>query len=774
MLRILLNILYLNLAFLAWICLSAPLAYSAPGPCVVTGPKEITCTGDHSAGIASGTDFSSPPDINTLNINSLSTDITPSSGEAGVSMVSPTYGSDLTVQYESAGESILTEGDEAHGILVESHSKTVDGDRGGNVVVTSNGDIVTRGSRSHAIVARSQGRTGGAVDVTSNGDIITQGLDSNGIVAESRGNHNGIGNITVTVGEVKVQGGTGSSVGVKIVGGADNTLTNRGHITTLNGPTGTAITGGGGHEAIENYGTISGGVDLGDGNNQFNNYAGALFKSGSAVHLGQGNSMANAGTFSPGGAGNLATTNITGDFKQADTGILETDVDFGKGQTDRVEVSGKADLEGQILPQPVYEGGVVSESFHSLVLSAQGGVTNSGLGLSVQPTAIVNYQLSFPNATDVALAGQLNFSPSGLNANQIAIGNHLSNILMNGGSPDFGPLITSLLKIPDVETLASSYDQLTPEVFIGLQSTTLFSNLSFSNAMLSCRQRAGEYRFVREGECGWMRFSGRNLQQDRTVSNLGFKEHAFGLSGGMQKAVSENYHLGFGLSYEKSELEAGNSDTDGDQVQAGLVLKGRYGATVFSTAVSGGYGWYSTDRLLSILGPSTRARSDQGIGHVGGHVRIGYVFERSNWYFKPLIDTGVTYVNLGDFRETGAGPANLIVSGGDELYWSVQPAFEIGMEWTNADNQLVRPFLRVGYTRFIADTNPEITAILEGAPVGVAPFQVTGDTERDFADVEAGIDIIQVGGTTFRLNYIGKLSSKIQLHQGGLKVSTPF
>ena len=125
-------------------------------------------------------------------------------------------------------------------------------------------------------------------------------------------------------------------------------------------------------------------------------------------------------------------------------------------------------------------------------------------------------------------------------------------------------------------------------------------------------------------------------------------------------------------------------------------------------------------------------------------------------------------------RLAGAGAANLIVESTDELFWSVQPAVEFGGEWSYEENFLARPFFRLGYTRFVADTNPEITATLQGAPVGVAPFQVSGKTDRNFVDIETGMDLLNPNEFTLRFYYIGKYSNNLHLHQGGLKISSPF
>jgi hypothetical protein len=175
---------------------------------------------------------------------------------------------------------------------------------GGAVKVTHSGDITTYGTAADGIFAQSVGGTnkagvalgvGGTVDITVTGDITAHGTDANGISAQSTGTK-GASNITINIlGGGTVHGGSGDSAGVRIEGGANNTLTNRGTITTLNGATGVAIRGGSGNERVENYGTLVGQVLLGGGVNSWNNHPGSIFNAETTFDLGVGNTFDNKG-----------------------------------------------------------------------------------------------------------------------------------------------------------------------------------------------------------------------------------------------------------------------------------------------------------------------------------------------------------------------------------------------------------------------------------------------------------------------------------------------
>jgi hypothetical protein len=404
-------------------------------------------------------------------------------------------------------------------------------------------------------------------------------------------------------------------------------------------------------------------------------------------------------------------------------------------------------------------------------------MSNSGIVLDSAPSVIINHQLLFPNATDAVLRTNIDFAPKGIgiNGNQAAIGDYINRIQLAGGSPGFASTVAQLIALPDASSFKAAYNQFNPEVFSGPQGKTFLSNMDFSNAMLSCRERAGEYRFVREGQCRWMRFTGRNLERKTTSSNLGFDEVTLGFAGGMQWQISDHFHVGFGLSYENSDLDVrGLSETEGDQLQGGLILKGRYGGTILSAAISGGFGWYDSVRFVNLPTPGNIARSDQGIGFVSTHLRLAQVFEQSNWYLLPMVDAGVTYVNIGGFDEVGAGVLNLLVAGHSETYFNLQPALEIGAEFSLDDGTLIRPFIKGGINQFLGDPTPEVTAVFQGAPAGVAPFTVAGDIDTTFGEVTVGLDFMDVSGAVLRLNYEGRYSSNTEQHGGSLKVLVPF
>jgi hypothetical protein len=648
----------------------------------------------------------------------------------------------------------------------------------GHVVVNHTGSIETTGDGAHGLFAQSaagQGRAGN-VDVTLTGSIIASGKNADGIYAQSGGG-GGNGNIAIAVNDGIVSGGSGTGAGVAFSGGAANSLVNHGSITSVPGVQGRAIVADSGNESIDNYGTVTGSVELGAGVNSFHNQSGATLNSGATLSLGAGGVLTNEGTFSPGGSGTILATALAGNLLQTPSGTYLVDLNLHTNVADRTSVSGSAGLAGRVQVAS-HDPELAAPGDHRVtILSSAGGVANSGLSLSSPTSAIVQYQLLFPDPTSVVLDYGVHFSPPGLNGNQGAIGNYLSNVQSAGGFPGLGPIVGALVGMPDAHGLASGYDHLSPEPYLGAATGTLFSNIGFSDAMHSCGVPGGANRFVRQGECDWFRLIGGEANQERTASNMASDRWSLSLSTGAQRAVGDgSWHAGWGFAYEYSTLRAEQlSNSSGNQLQLGAIVKKEYGATSLAADLSVGYGDYDSDRFVNLPVPNVTAHSTQDVKFLSGHLRLAHAFEQgANWYLKPMVDLGATHSWFAGFQETGAGAANLDVASRTETYVELTPALEIGGETRLSNGLLLRPYVKLGVTHFVSGASPEITASFQGAPVGVAPFTVKGEMDKTYTNVHIGLTLLNKKGQILQVGYFGSFSDHLKSNSGMVKLSIPF
>ena len=634
------------------------------GAVTVTSTGNITTAGNNAAGIVATSMFGAGAVTvtSTGNITTAGAGV----GAAGIAALG-VYGA---VTVASTGN-ITTAGDNADGIVATSLAGAVtvtstgnittagDGAAGiaalglfGAVTVTSTGNITTTGNGAFGIEAASFG----AVTVTSTGNITTAGSNAFGIFAASAG-----GPIAVTIKSGTVSGGSGTGAGVDLVGGTINTLTNFGTVTALSG---LAIKGDTGNNTVNNFGTVIGNVILGTGTNAFNNMAGGVFNAGATVDLGAGNTLTNAGTLSPGGAGVIQTTALSGNLVQTATGRLFTDINLAGATSDRVNVSGTANLAGAVQVQVLNPA---FGAFQQTIVSAAGGATNNGLALLASPA--LHAQLVFPNATDVAVKSTgINFLTPGLNLNQISLGNALNGAGHADGLG--GPVFNFLLNgITSAQGYSLALTQLTGEVATGSQQTTFDAMNLFMGTMLDPSSRGpapapggGASGYAAEGDASAYASAGRQrtgaerdayamftkappavFEQRWSVWAAGFggsqttdgnatvgsnntTSSVFGTAVGADYRISPYTIAGFALAGGGTNFSvAGSGFGHSDLFQAGAFVKHTVGAAYISAALA--YGWQdiTTNRTVTVAG-ANQLRAQFDANAFSGRLEGGYRF----------------------------------------------------------------------------------------------------------------------------------------------------
>lgn len=644
----------------------------------------------------------------------------------------------------------------------------------GAVTVTHTGTIETSGDGAHGVFAQSVSGQGsaGTVSVTLDGAITASGRGAQGIYAQSGGG-SGSRDITVTLepGSV-VQGGSGSGAAVMMVGGANNVLTNHGSLSALSGH---AIVAGIGQDTVQNHGTVVGSVQLGTGRNAFVNHPGARFDMGATMALGAGNPLTNHGELAPAGRAVVGTTALTGTLVQAGDGVLAMDLGLANASNDELAVSGNAQLDG-VLQLHVMGGDQVRPGRRErLLVSATGGVSAAGLLLQAPSSAVVRYTLTAPSAQALAVQTQVDFAPAGAGPNAQQIGQHLNAILAAGAPAEFASVVGRLVAQPDLAQLEAAYRVLAPAVMGEVSGAARSASVRFHDALHSCRQREGDHRFTREGECNWLKVGAATREQQQTVTQDGYQQHTSQLAGGLQRRVGPDLYMGMGLAYERSGLDAMRSRVNGDRIEAGVILKRVFDDTRLSASASVAYGRYDSLRDVSSLAPAQTARARYGQWSWALHGRMSHDLVHDEIaYLRPMLTVGVQQQVRGDFNEEGAGSLNLAVARTTSTAFTIQPALEVGNERTLANGTLLRPFFRLGATRYVKGRNQPVTATLAAAPAGVGPFTVTYVHDAAYTDLALGLDVFSQAGTTFRLDYEGQFSGSTSVNAVSLKYAMPF
>jgi hypothetical protein len=672
---------------------------------------------------------------------------------------------------------------------------------GGNVTVSTTGNITTTGKAADGIYAQSIGGGGGYGDQQTGGDkagtpglaligstggdgtagtvvidhhgsVQTFGEDSIGIFAQSMDGadstthavNSGRGaNITITV-DGTIQGGSGAGAGVFISGGDKNILVNNGgDISALSG---LAVIASDGDDTVKNAGTISGSVGLGAGTNAFVNQAGGLFEPGKAVYLGSGSTLTNSGTLSAGGANAIAATLLTGNLVQTSGGILLSDVNFATGASDLVTVNGSATLAGKavIVQQDVT---AVKAGNYFTVLTASGSLTDGGIG--IDDTLVVDYGVKFQGQDFQVGVNSVDFDFGGpFTPNQKSVADYIQTLWQSGAGTALTPLLNYLAGLTDPAAYSTLLSHLDPSTGLNQWTAGLLAGSSAVNGLMSCPGTTDAESALREHECYWARASGSSANRDATTGQPGFDSSGYQYAMGAQVALSPGWFLGGAASLSENFIDVENlAHTRSTSLSAGAVVKHEDGNWLYAGALDLQYGWNALTRFVAFPVPSTQAKSDPGQFFLDGRLRTAYLATSGDAYFKPWIAADLYYSDVSGTHEKGAGALDLITDAASKAFGSGTVGVEAGLLETFHDGSSIRPYISAEATAF-TDNSWDISARFEGAPAGTPNFKVTSEFPGVLGRFAGGFEINLPTGS-LRLEYETRFGDHYSDQTGSIK-----
>ena len=221
-----------------------------------------------------------------------------------------------------------------------------------------------------------------------------------------------------------------------------------------------------------------------------------IFDSGVTVNLGAAGVLTNEGLLSPGVFNRLLTTNLTGSYVQTAPGPCGTfgnptstcgyfgvDFDLKPNLGDRLNATGTANVAGAVVVNLQNPGFALPGINNSVIIHADGGVTNSGLFVQAQPTAVATYSLLF-KPQDVVLSVGIDFAPRGLTQNETSVGNAVNVIQTLRAYPTFVPIASALFYQPNAAVLGQVYDSLSGEGVAAAEQTAFTANNLFHSAVM--------------------------------------------------------------------------------------------------------------------------------------------------------------------------------------------------------------------------------------------------------------------------------------------------
>ncbi|WP_155765372.1 hypothetical protein [Mesorhizobium erdmanii] len=703
------------------------------------------------------------------------------------------------------------------------------GDAGdsGLVHVNHSGTVDTYGDGSIGIFAQSNGGrkdttqnylgTAGNVTVDLTGSVVTHAAGTDAIVAQSKavdGNGNIAINLTSTAGLVK-GGATDANhtgVGVWIIDGNTNTISNKGTITTASGTDGGwAILSGDGKEAVTNYGTVTGSFDLGAGVNSFTNMAGATFNAGLDAKLGTGNLFSDGGYFSPGGDGNVMTTNLVGNWNQSSTGAYKLDIDLDPA-SDLFNIGGTANLSGavdlNIMDPAVAKPG--SQEF--LILHADGGVTNDGLTLNAVPSVVARYQLLYPNADDVFLNVDINFAPTGLTGNQGLIGNAVNAIQTGSPPATFNKIADALYYIPTLDQLGAVYDSISGEGVSGVEQpqfdaygtflTSMTRQADFWRTGLGVdptdrtitpqaydepkKAKKDPFKTLQPDERRWSYWataggSGGKISGNAAAGSADNVYKGGSFAAGMDSAADPDVLMGFALGGSVSSFSVDDRQTSGNinGGQVGAHLTRKWDQFYINGALAFGLYNNNVDRDATI--PGSNAPLDPVAGLQTEHWKSNFLSAgfatsmEAGWRqavgegaITPFAGLQFSMLSMDAFNETAIGGGSLGLGFDRRAILSLPVSLGLQLD-TTMDVGNGRSLQAWGRTAWVHEFEPDrsVKPEFQAAPGYPLVIQGAAATENAVA-VDAGLKMNWSNNTSMFATFDGKFGKGVQAYGGNV------
>ena len=572
-----------------------------------------------------------------------------------------------TITVGSAG-SIRTSGDGASAVQTRQAY--------GAFSLTNDGTIATTGQGAEAIDAVQSGDPfayGAPFGIVNAGTISASGLDATAIRIEA--------NVDASLENSGViSGGGGRGAAVRSLGSGDFMMVNTG---TIGAGAGLALEFAAGDDTVDNSGTITGSILLGDGANRFFNRETGILEAASSLSVGADGIFENSGLVYLARQNTIGETAFGGQFVQTAEGVMVFDLNIAGETADFLAVDGQAEIGGLIslnfVPAPT--GDIISGDFEPLALiTASGGLTSAGAAvdpdhLDVDDTVAYDFSLSadantlwlevsqFINRFERLLSG-------GSSGNQKRVAAYLDRILDSKDAGAVAPLVNALRMEADAASLQDRLDLLAAP-----------SNL----ALVQLSDRSA-YRILGETPClaprgRWcVSLGGAASEGEGNVDESGFRFQSDGRNIALEGSygLSDTWAVSAMLSETEVDLSADwlAAGGDGNSTAARLGIYGEIGRTDVSVSAV----WQQLDADLMRLaaqGGEAALRSTPAVNTTGISVRASRPIGLGSFRLEPSLSVFFMCHETKAYAEQGAAVEALAVSGWDSCNPGLVPTLAL-------------------------------------------------------------------------------------------------
>ncbi|WP_297801945.1 autotransporter outer membrane beta-barrel domain-containing protein [uncultured Brevundimonas sp.] len=644
--------------------------------------------------------------------------------------------------------------------------------------------------------------------------VFALGANGVGIFAQSQG-VDGAGDIAIQA-DGAVRGGSANGAGIVIDGGATNLITSN---VSLSAISGWAMRASGGNDDVVNNGMVAGNIDLGGGDNRFLNSEGASFLAFNTINLrepvgpqtlrgiapaavaitptGDAGTFTNAGLFRVGlegtdwpidldageefgnldaiapvadniyyGARVITTVDVNGDFVQTGTGRTLFDVAAGRFDSDLVNVSGDAVINGSLGINLIW-----LEDIRPITLFATGGSGTVG-DVDLGGTLALNFSLKGDD-NGVHLLIDPNFGQPFLRPNEVRLGGHMDSALEVGGATGIGRLMTALgnMVAGQEELYEAIFSELNPEGHVASMQTQYYGATSFASQMFGCDEQTAD-----ADRCIWGKASTSAFDQEATGEYWGATSRIFNARFGIQQRLNAQWAVALSGGYNslaRQQLSNGRMNTQGDGFDLGVgLLRNWTSGTDLRLTATGGWQWLESQRYGYVFKDMAGlSKGENGYLQLGGEV--GHLVQAGQFYLRPALNLQATWLHNGSYEETGWDGLGARIVGDDQWIVAAEPKVTTGWSFEPARGVKAGLALTAGRVHRSEDAI-SLPIQLIGSSNASDPAMISTPLDRSAWRLGFEAKVVTDTGVSFQAGYDGQLGDKADVHTGSVSVRWTF
>ncbi|HBT33404.1 MAG TPA: hypothetical protein DEB15_11545 [Pusillimonas sp.] len=470
-----------------------------------------------------------------------------------------------------------------------------------------------------------------------------------------------------------------------------------------------------------------------------------------------------AGRVAPGNS--IGTLTVDGSYQQLTGSVLEIEINEA-GQSDRVNVTGTADIQGAKLEVLGLRAGALGQDFS--FFSAGSLTAGSYFDASALDRAFIDINAVMSGASFDLQVRRNNtaFTSVAETGNQRATAAAIAGQGLGGGAYD------EFVLLPNAAQGAGVLDQLSGEIYASTQSALLDTSSALYRASVTrlfSREMGASYggplgQVSRSAPGGrhqlWMQALGSWGSLGATSDAQRMTRSIGGLMFGGDTPVGQNGYAGLAMGLTTASYNAaGNSDADTD----GYHLMSYLGWSADRFSVRGGLGqsWYRIDTRRNIAYSGLgQAKSKANATSTQLFAELAYALSQGAAVLEPYWGLQRVWLTRDGFDESGS----VVALSGDKSRQAVTfSRLGLRMRMALSDSQASSMLLtaNIGWRRAWGDLTPEARLRFASGPA----YDVSGATlSRDALVAELGIEVAASSNSVVSFGYAGQFGGGSQDH----------